>query len=434
LENILSLARKVADEAEVFRSSLEQTPVIFEANRLKQLHTRQGMVTTLRLIRNGRIALATAAGPCDASRLVDRAVELSELGISSRLRLPAREAYPEVKIDDPEVEGTTVEDMVTLGESVIDGVRQHTPELVCQAEVTKQVVSVQILNSRGADASYRKSVFALGVEGTRVRDTDMLFVFGNEASCHPIRNVGGVVNTVIGQLEWARNNASVSAEQLPVIFTPRGVASVFSIPLRMAFNGKTVLQGASPLGSRLGKRVFDEGLNVYDDATLEYRPGSYPCDDEGVGGRRTPLVEGGVVSNFLYDLQTAGMAGVSSTGSGGRTNGGAPVPSMSNMVIAAGEVSFEDMVRDMKEGLIVEHLMGAGQGNVLGGDFSGNVLLGYKVERGEVVGRVKDTMLSGNIYRALEHLSALGSDSEWVGWSLQSPALYCPSLAVASKK
>ena len=91
------------------------------------------------------------------------------------------------------------------------------------------------------------------------------------------------------------------------------------------------------------------------------------------------------------------------------------------------------MVNDMKEGLVIEQLMGAGQGNILGGDFSGNVLLGYKVESGKIVGRVKDTMVSGNIYQVLKQITAIGSEAKWVGSFLNTPPLYCPSVSVASK-
>jgi len=77
--------------------------------------------------------------------------------------------------------------------------------------------------------------------------------------------------------------------------------------------------------------------------------------------------------------------------------------------------------------------MGAEQGNILGGDFSGNVLLGYKVENGKIVGRVKDTMVSGNVYQVLKQIAAIGKDARWVGSFLQTPHLYCPSLSVASK-
>jgi PmbA protein len=87
----------------------------------------------------------------------------------------------------------------------------------------------------------------------------------------------------------------------------------------------------------------------------------------------------------------------------------------------------------MKEGLVIEQLMGAEQGNILGGDFSGNVLLGYKVENGEITGRVKNTMVSGNVYQVLKQINAIGSESRWVGEFLQTPHLYIPTLSVSSK-
>jgi len=95
--------------------------------------------------------------------------------------------------------------------------------------------------------------------------------------------------------------------------------------------------------------------------------------------------------------------------------------------------SFDDMVRGLDEGLVVEQLMGATQTNVLGGDFSGNVLLGYKVEKGEMVGRVKDTVVSGNIYRALAGAISVGSEARWVG-AVHTPAVLCPDLAVGVRK
>jgi PmbA protein len=91
------------------------------------------------------------------------------------------------------------------------------------------------------------------------------------------------------------------------------------------------------------------------------------------------------------------------------------------------------MVQDMKEGLVIEQLMGAEQGNLLGGDFSGNVLLGYKVESGKIVGRVKNSMVSGNVYQALKDIAAIGSEARWVGGFLQTPHIYIPKLSVASK-
>jgi len=224
----------------------------------------------------------------------------------------------------------------------------------------------------------------------------------------------------------------VPSRQLPVVFTPHGVASALISPLMAAFNGKIVLEGASPIGNKLGEAVFDEKLSLWDDPTLAYRPGSRPADDEGVPSQCTPLIEQGTVANFLYDLQIAALAHTRSTGNG-RRGGGLPTPSPSAFVIDSGDTSFEEMIQDMKEGLVIEQLMGATQGNILGGDFSGNVLLGYKVESGKIVGRVKDTMVSGNVYQVLKQIAAIGSEAKWVGSFLKTPHIYCSSVAVASK-
>jgi PmbA protein len=433
VEEILSLAKRVADQAEVYFASAKETPVSFEANRLKQIRTRQSTAVALRLIKGGKLGFAASSRLDNPQALVAAALETAQFGAQAKFELPTALDYPPVEVYDPKVEKTSLEQMVQLGQSLIDKVRAHTPEVLCDARVNKAVVSVQIANSRGGHSSYKKSLFSLGLDGNLIRGTDILFVEESQSSCHTMLKYQGVAESVITQLELAKNLAQVNSGNLPVVFTPRGVANSLMSPLAVAFNGKLVLQGASPLGQRGGECVFDPRLSLWDDATQPFRPHSSPCDDEGIPCRRLPLIEQGVVSHFYYDLQTAGLASTQSTGHGSRATGGLPIPMASALIVDEGDTSFENMVRDMKEGLVVEVLMGAEQGNILAGDFSGNVLLGYKVEHGELVGRVKDTMVSGNIYSAMRQLAALGNKATWVGAALKTPPLYFPSLAVASK-
>ena len=432
MENILAQAKKVAEEAEVFTVSSEETPVQFEANRLKHIQSNQSTSVALRIVRQGRIGYATATELGDSQNLINAAVETAQFGMKAEFEFPSLSPYPQIEIFDPGIEAVDTEKMTELGEELITAIRAHTPDLQCEAGVSKGVVSVRIINSRGGQANYKQSIFGLGIEGQLIRGTDMLFVGESQSSCHPIMETGAVTDVVLQQLEFAKNQASVPTRSLPVIFTSHGVASALTRPLMAAFNGKTVLEGASPIGSKLDQLVFDKSLSLWDDPTIAYRPGSRPCDDEGIPSQRTPLIEKGVVSNFLYDLQTAALANTKSTGSG-RRSGGLPAPSPSAFIIDPGKTTFDDMVADIKEGLVVEQLMGATQGNVLGGDFSGNVLLGYKVENGKIVGRVKDTMVSGNIYQLLKQITAIGSEARWVGGFLNTPPLYFPSVSIAAK-
>ncbi len=433
MEHILAQAKKVAEEAEVFALSLEVTPVQFEANRLKQIQSKQSSSVALRIIRGGKVGYAATEGLADGQNLVNMAVESAQFGTTAKFRLPSLGDYTSIEVFDPTVESMPIERMTELGEGLIATVRNHTPDIICNAEITKGIVSIHITNSSGGQASYRKSIFSIGIDGSLIRGTDMLFVGDSESSCRPLLQTNRVAKTVLNQLELAKNQASVPSRPMPVVFTPNGVASAIVPSLMAAFSGRTVLEGASPIGDKLGQQVFDKKLRLWDDPTVTYRPGSRPCDDEGVPSQRTSLIEQGKVSHFLYDLQTAALAHLQSTGNGSRERGGLPTPLPSAFVLAPGDALFDEMVRDMKEGIIIEQLMGAEQGNILGGDFSGNVLLGYKVESGKIAGRVKNTMVSGNIYQLLKQIIAIGSESKWVGGFLQTPHLYCPSLSVASK-
>ncbi|MEL7562774.1 TldD/PmbA family protein [Dehalogenimonas sp. 4OHTPN] len=430
-ERLLKRAAKIAGQADLFIVDSEETPVHFEANRLKSLQTRQSSSVALRLIKDGRLGFAVSTRPDDGEALLAMAVETARFGQVVDFDLPAAAPYPVVDTYDPAVLEVPAARMVELGERMISAVTEKHPDVLCDGGVETAEVSVRVMNSRGADIRYRKTVMGLGLQGTRVRGTDMLFVGDDLDDCRVIEDVDRIIGNTLTQLDRAGRNAPVRSGELPVLFTPSGVVSAFIPALASALNGKLVFEGASPLSQRLGEVVLDEKFSLHDDAAIPMRPTSRPCDDEGVPCRRTPLIENGRVANFYYDLKTAAKAGKTSTGNGSRGRGGAPAPSVNALVVASGQASFESLLSGIKEGLVVEYLMGAEQGNVLGGDFSGNVLLGYKVENGEIVGRVKDTVVAGNVYKLLSGIT-VGADARWQG-GVFTPSIFCPAVPVAAK-
>jgi PmbA protein len=432
LQEILTQAKKVAEHAEVFRVTSRSTPLKFEANRLKQIQTKESMGTALRIIKKGRIGFAQASGKINPAELVNMALETSQFGAEAKFELPGLTTYPVVPLFDPETEKISLDDLAQLGQQLIDAIRKYSPEILCEAYLSRGNVTLEILNSQGAEVRYAKSYCSLGIEGVLIQDGDMLFVGDGQSSCHPIIDYKPISDEVIWQLEQAKNTVAIKPGFMPVIFRPHGVASALLMPLITAFNGKTVLNGASPLKDKLTTKVFDKQFSLRDDATISYQVSSSPCDDEGVPAQKTMLVENGVVAHFFYDLQTAGLANVKSTGNGSR-NGGLPSPSPNSLLIGEGTTTFAEMVADIKQGLLVEQLMGATQGNVLNGDFSGNVLLGYNIENGRIAGRVKNTMVSGNVYQVLQQIPALGNDARWVDGFLHTPSIYCSNLPVATK-
>ena len=220
MENILAQAKQAAEEAEVFMVTAEETPVQFEANRLKHIQSKQSSYTALRIVKNGRVGYAISSGTSGSRDLVSTAVETAEFGIKAEFELPSLTPYPKIKVFDPDVESVSLDEMVKLGEQLVATVRGHSQDILCQAEVNKGTTSVRIINSRGGEVNYKQSAFALGIEGHLIHDTDMLFVGESESSCHPISETRAVTDVVLRQLELAKNQARLPSKRMPVVFTP----------------------------------------------------------------------------------------------------------------------------------------------------------------------------------------------------------------------
>jgi PmbA protein len=88
------------------------------------------------------------------------------------------------------------------------------------------------------------------------------------------------------------------------------------------------------------------------------------------------------------------------------------------------------MVADIPDGIIIDQTLGAWAGNVESGDFSAQVHLGYRIDHGEIVGRVKNAVVSGNVFDALANLAAIGDEPVWIAGSFKVPYLSFRSLAV----
>jgi PmbA protein len=432
LEKLLDMARKSVESAEVFHMVSNRTTAQFEANRLKQIQTRESTVTALRIVKNGRMGFAQASGNIKVEDLLQMALETSPFGYQANFLFPSFKSFPGVEVFDPKVEEVPVEDMIRLGENIIADVCANTSGILCEGSLSRGTATLTIDNTSGESLVCKRSSFSISMDGMLIRDGGMLYVGDIRSSCRPITDHDLLSGEIIRQLNLAKENGSIGTGTFPVIFTPFGIAGALLAPLISAFNGKTVLDGASPLKDKIGKQPFDKRFSFHDDPSVPFQPGSTPFDDEGVPARKNTLVDAGKVKQFYYDLHTAALAGTSSTGNGNRT-GGMPSPSPHALVIDPGHTSLDEMIKNIKEGLVIEQLMGAEQGNILNGDFSGNVLLGYKVENGAIAGRVKDTMVYGNVFQLLQDITAIGNDSRWIAGYVNTPSICCPQISVASK-
>jgi PmbA protein len=422
---LIEKAMKKAQGAQAWLNQNESTDVSFETNRLKSAESSQQTGLGIKVILDGKVGSSHTTDINDIDGVVNRALESAEFGSPAHFDFPEPQEATDVKIYDDAVLPLTKSEMVNIGEEMIELVREYNPEILNYAGVNKNIYNGEFANSKGVEYSSEATSFSLSVSGQLVRGTDILWIgHGFGWKKRDIDHIE-IAKETIKRFKMAEKIASIKSGDMPVIFPPDSLMIIL-LALRLGINGKNVFLGSSPLADKLGEKIADEKLTIIDNGLIDYMSGSGKYDGEGIPHKVLPIIENGILKNFLYDLDTAGRAGTKTTGHGVGCN-------PSNTVIKEGNISFEDMLKNTKEGLMVYDVMGLGQGNVMSGEFSVNVNLGYKIENGEIVGRVKDVMLAGNTYDAITKIEAMSDKAECVGGSLIAPYMKISNLSVVAK-
>ena len=440
IERVLDAARARATAADAHWQRVERTSIAFEAGRLKACGISEASGVNLRVVHNGRVGIAGTTAE-DVDDLVARALASAELGESLDMVFPAAAPLPVVFTQAARAAAAPLERLTAIGHELVKRVSRDG----CQVNVSieREVAETRIANTAGVDATYPATGVAVSVDLTRFAGEDVLLIYDFYAGVDlpEPAELDALVQTIEDRFAPALRVVGPPEGSLPVVFTPSGQAAIL-LPLEQALSGKSVLQGVSPLAGKEGAQLFDERFALTDDPLVAGRPGSRPVDDEGMPSRVVPLVERGVVRQFVYDLETAARAKTASTGHGSRGTFGKPRIAYSNLVVGPGASDARapasvrrlggGLIDGIADGLVVDDLIGVGQGNVIGGAFSHPVALAFRVQRGEITGRVKDAAVAGNVYELLKRIGGFGNDGRWMG-SRWAASLRLEGVSVARR-
>ncbi len=405
-QKIIQKALETAQDAQVTFLTKDTSVVDFENDRLKSAESSQRTQIDLKVIVDGRVGVSSTTDPKDIQGVVDRALEAAQFGNKAHYKIPEPQEIRDVDIFDPALELLEKPEMIRIGQQMMDMIKAYNPDILTDATINKVIYTIEYANSKGATYSADHTDFNIGTGGQLVRGTDILFAGRSLGQKKREVDIEEIASRAIEYFQLSENTAPIKSGEMPVIIMPEGFGLLL-YSLYLAADGKNVLLGSSPLGDKLGQKIADQRLTIIDDPFIKHGPGSSAFDNEGSARKVTPIIEKGILKNFIYDLDTAGRAGVEPTGHGIDRN-------WTNIMIEPGEVSVEEMIKGLDQGLLVKDYLGLGQGNPINGEFSVNVFLGYKIENGEIVGRVKDVMLAGNAFTAFMDISAISKEREWV--------------------
>jgi PmbA protein len=284
-------------------------------------------------------------------------------------------------------------------------------------------------NSRGFMGSYRTSSCGLSVTPVAKQNGSMERDYWYSSA----RAVAKMESPeVVGKLAAERalrrlNPRKVATQKVPVVFEPRTARALLG-DFFDAVNGSAIYRGASFLAGNLEQKIASDLLTIVDDAILPGLFGSSPFDDEGVLGRRTVVVDRGVLKSFLLNSYSARKLGLKTTGNASRGLSGNAGVGPGNFFIEAGGIAPEKIVGGVRNGFYVTELIGTAS-NTVTGDYSSGAA-GLWIENGELAYAVSEITIAGNLKQMLMDVREIGSDLDFRG-SIAAPTILIGEMTIS---
>ena len=174
----------------------------------------------------------------------------------------------------------------------------------------------------------------------------------------------------------------------------------------MAYENPDLLEVMS-----MGRQFGPEELQIFDGAAPLGHRGSYFYDDEGTPATTTQLIKDGILVGRLHSRETAGKLEETPTGNARCLNYHyPPIVRMTNTWIERGTTPVEDLFKGIKEGVYAKNWLG---GMTNGEMFTFSAGEAWMIRDGKLAEPVRDVTLSGNVFKTLADIEAIGDDFYW---------------------
>ena len=429
------------------RMGADAADAVARANSSESVSVRLGALENVERSESEEIGLRVFVGQRSASihtsdfapeglkALAQRAVEMARHAPEDRF---AGLAPPELHYEGglPDLE-------------LFDGAEPDPAILREMAEATEDAARAVsgVTNSYGAGVSADRSVvalvtstgFARGYQGT-----------GFSLSASMVAGEGGAMQTdyaqrsarfladlpgpeEIGREAGERtvaklNPVSMPSGKFPVVFDPR-IGSGIVGHLIGAIGAPAIARKASYLLGHEDDQLFDPQVSILEDPFRKRGQRSRPFDGEGVACTPRKIIDAGRLTGWLTNVASANQLGLSLTGHAGRSGGGSPGISTSNLHLANGKLTPEQLMSDIEDGLYITGLFGQGV-NMVTGDYSRGAT-GFRIRKGEVAEPLAEITIAGNLLEMFRALTP-ANDLEMTR-SVNVPTLRIDGMTVAGE-
>lgn len=397
-----------ADEAGAFISNSRDIEIEYRNKQLDKLQESTQNSLSLQLYTNHRYSSHSTSDlrKDELKKFIQEAVSATKYLSEDQFRsLPDPKYYPtqtdvDLKLKDSAYDKVQSDERVKLASEI---------EKVAMAESDK-IISTTAgyydsyyenvrVHSNGFKGESSGTVFSAGAEVT-VKDEsggrpeDWFYattrykkeippaeILGKEAVKRALRKIG---------------QKKIESGSYTMLVENRASAQLLSV-FSGAISARSIQQKSSFLDGMLNKKIASDKLTVIDNPFLEKGMNSRLFDGEGIAAKKRVIIDKGILKCYYVDNYYGKKLGW-------EPNGG----STSNLILECGDKSFDELLKTIDKGIIINGFIG-GNSNSTTGDFSFGIV-GLYVENGQIIKPINEMNISGNAKEVWNQLVELGND------------------------
>lgn len=409
----LNLALKNSDSAEVYVEREKNIDVDIQNNEIKFAKETFTYGISVRVIIEGKMGFSYTTNTDKIEETVKNAIFNAKSNVADEnFNFAQKSKYSGVKgIYDKKVESLQIEDFIEFAKTMINTVEDAKCEPTSGGFSAGYGESL-ILNSNDVECMDKSSMFSGFIAVNAEENGEISTAYEGKSSRNYDIDPVWIAENASNIAKNSLNGQSVETSDMDVLLDHHAASGLLGTFVN-AVNADNVQRGRSIFANEIGNEVVTPSLSIYDDGTYEGGLSSSISDGEGTASQRTPVIEDGILKNFLYDIYTARKGNAQSTGNGMRASfADMPAVGLSNFIL-----EFNDLIdtSEIKDGIIVTDVLGAHTANPISGDFSVEANNAFKIENGVITTPVKKAMISGNIFNLMKDASGISGEIRQMG-------------------
>lgn len=277
-----------------------------------------------------------------------------------------------------------------------------------------------IANSKGFVGSYKQTSCGAGVQ-LQSGSSDNPYEDGwwdNAIHLKELLNTEEIAKIAIHRTSRMIGAKKIPTQNVPVVFEPTMTSRLLSF-LSGCVSGGAIYLNQSFLVGKINTKIADEKVNIIDNGLIPRLPGSRPFDSEGVPTKITPIIDSGVLVNYLLDTYSAKKLNMKSN-----SHAGGPT----NFNLMPGNYTPDEIIKSVDKGLLLTSTIGQGTVPTTGDISTG--AYGLWIENGEIAYPVSEITISGNLGKILNEIEMIGNDINYK-YQISGPTIRIKEMTIS---